>query len=170
MSLAQKYFQIGYVVPDIQKAMAFFKGTLGVPEFYLMEKPELSDETYLGKPSPLQVNLAFGWAGQMQLELIEPLSGESTYSKFLSERPQGGMQHFALQVENFEAGLAEMKAKGYEPVQTGRNGETYFAYFDTTDSIGVYTEILHLSAEEMSAAMGMKKAANPTDPGFSFSS
>jgi hypothetical protein len=32
-TLAQNVFQIGFVVPDIQKAMAFFKERLGVPEF-----------------------------------------------------------------------------------------------------------------------------------------
>lgn len=32
-TLAQNVFQIGFVVPDIHKGMAFFKDKLGVPEF-----------------------------------------------------------------------------------------------------------------------------------------
>ena len=46
--------------------MAFFKDKIGVPEFLFIEKPELQDETYLGKPAPLRLHLAFGWAGEMQ--------------------------------------------------------------------------------------------------------
>lgn len=91
--LADGVFQIGFVVPDIHKAMTFFKGGLGVPEFLFIEKPELQDETYLGKPAPLHVHLAFGWCGDTQIELIEPVSGVSTYSKFLDQNAKGGMHH-----------------------------------------------------------------------------
>ena len=40
-TLAQNVFQIGFVVPDIHKAMAFFKDKLGVPEFLFLEDPGL---------------------------------------------------------------------------------------------------------------------------------
>ena len=55
-TLAKNVFQIGFVVPDIHKGMAFFKDKLGVPEFLFIEKPELQDETYLGKPAPLRLH------------------------------------------------------------------------------------------------------------------
>ena len=38
-TLAQGVYQIGFVVPDIRKGMAFFKDKLGVPEFLFIEKP-----------------------------------------------------------------------------------------------------------------------------------
>ena len=44
-TLAQNVFQIGFVVPDIHKGMAFFKDKLGVPEFLFLEDPGLEDET-----------------------------------------------------------------------------------------------------------------------------
>ena len=40
-TLAQNVFQIGFVVPDIHKGMAFFKDKLGVPEFLFLEIPAL---------------------------------------------------------------------------------------------------------------------------------
>ena len=48
-TLARNVFQVGFVVPDIRKGMAFFKDKLGAPEFLFIEKPELQDETYLGE-------------------------------------------------------------------------------------------------------------------------
>ena len=47
-TLAPGAYQLGIVVPDIHKGMAFFKDKIGVPEFLFIEKPELQDETYLG--------------------------------------------------------------------------------------------------------------------------
>jgi hypothetical protein len=74
-TLARNVFQVGFVVPDIRKGMAFFKDKLGAPEFLFIEKPELQDETYLGEPAPLRLHLAFGWCGDTQVELIQPHCG-----------------------------------------------------------------------------------------------
>ena len=102
--MAQGVYQIGIVVPDIHKGMTFFKDKLGVPEFLFIEKPELQDETYLGKPAPLRLHLAFGWCGDTQVELIQPISGVSTYSKFLDHNPKGGMHHYGIEVPNYAQG------------------------------------------------------------------
>jgi methylmalonyl-CoA/ethylmalonyl-CoA epimerase len=155
-TLAQGVFQIGFVVPDIHKAMAFFKDKLGVPEFLFLEDPGLSDETYLGKPTPLKLNLAFGWCGDTQIELILPIEGVSTYSKFLDHNPQGGMHHYGIEVPNYAQGLKDMEARGLKLVQSGRHNETRFAYYDTTATIGAFTEIVYLQPEEKAFMQSLK--------------
>jgi methylmalonyl-CoA/ethylmalonyl-CoA epimerase len=154
--LAQGVFQMGIVVPDIHKAMAFFKGKLGVPEFLFIEKPELQDETYLGKPAPLGLHLAFGWCGDTQVELIQPITGVSTYSEFLKHNPKGGMHHYGIEVPNYANGVKEMESQGYTLVQAGRHDETKFAYFDTTGVIGTLTEIVYLQPEERAFMHSLK--------------
>jgi catechol 2,3-dioxygenase-like lactoylglutathione lyase family enzyme len=156
-ALAQNVFQIGFVVPDIRKAMAFFKDTLGVPEFLFIEKPELEDETYLGKPAPLRLHLAFGWCGETQVELIQPIAGVSTYSKFLDLNPQGGMHHYGIEIPDYAKGVREMEANGLALVQGGRHNETKFAYFDTTATIGALTELVYLQPEEKAFMQGLKQ-------------
>jgi methylmalonyl-CoA/ethylmalonyl-CoA epimerase len=155
-TLAQDVFQIGFIVPDIHKAMAFFKEKLGVPEFLFIEKSDLQDETYLGKPAPLTQSLAFGWCGNTQIELIRPLTGVSTYSKFLDHNPKGGMHHYAIEVANYAQGVKDMEGRGFALVQAGRHNETKFAYFDTTASIGALTEIVYLQPEERAFMHGLK--------------
>jgi hypothetical protein len=93
-TLAQNVFQIGFVVPDIHKGMAFFKDKLGVPEFLSIEKLELQDEIYLGKPAPLRLHLAFGWCGETQVELIQ----SNHWRKHLLEisRPQSARRYASL--------------------------------------------------------------------------
>ncbi len=156
-TLAKGAYQVGIVVPDIHKAMAFFKDKLGVPEFLFLEDPGLEDETYLGKPAPLRVNLAFGWCGDMQVELIRPIEGVSTYSKFLDHNPQGGIHHYGIEIASYAAGVKEMEATGFPLVQGGRHNETRFAYFDTTGVIGTYTELVYLQPEEKAFMLGLKK-------------
>jgi methylmalonyl-CoA/ethylmalonyl-CoA epimerase len=155
-TLAQNVFQIGIVVPDIHTGMAFFKDKLGVPEFLFIEKPELQDETYLGKPAPLRLHLAFGWCGETQVELIQPLAGVSTYSKFLEHNPLGGMHHYGIEVPDYAKGVREMEAGGFALVQGGRHNETRFAYFDTTGTIGTLTEIGYLQPEERAFMHSLK--------------
>lgn len=154
---AENVFQIGFVVPDIHKGMAFFKEKLGVPEFLFIEKPELQDETYLGRPAPLRLHLAFGWCGDTQIELIQPISGISSYSKFLDRNPKGGMQHYAIEVDDYDRGVKDMQARGLALIQSGRHNETRFGYFDTTSMIGALTEIVYLQPEEKAFMHGLKR-------------
>ena len=155
-TLAQNVFQIGIIVPDIHKAIAFFKEKLGVSEFLFIENSKLQDETYLGKPAPLSQHLAFGWCGDTQIELIQPLTGVSTYSEFLEHNPQGGIHHYAIEVPDYAQGLRDMEARGFTLVQDGRHNETRFAYFDTTGVIGTLTEIVYLQPEEKAYVQSLK--------------
>jgi methylmalonyl-CoA/ethylmalonyl-CoA epimerase len=156
-TLAQNVFQIGFVVPDIHKGMAFFKDKLGVPEFLFIEKPELQDETFLGKPAPLRLHLAFGWCGDTQVELVQPIAGVSTYSQFLDHNPQGGMHHYGIEVADYAQGVKDMEARGLALVQSGRHHETRFGYFDTRGVIGALTEIVYLQPEEKAFMQGLKQ-------------
>jgi methylmalonyl-CoA/ethylmalonyl-CoA epimerase len=155
-TLAQGAYQIGIVVPDIHKGMAFFKDKLGVPQFLFIEKPELQDETYLGKPAPLHLHLAFGWCGDMQVELIQPIAGISTYSKFFDHNRQGGIHHYGIEVPDYAQGVKEMESAGFTLVQGGRHNETRFAYFDTTGVIGALTEVVYLQPEEKAFMLTLK--------------
>jgi catechol 2,3-dioxygenase-like lactoylglutathione lyase family enzyme len=155
-TLALGAYQIGIIVADIHKAMAFFKDKLGVPEFLYIEKPDLQDETYLGKPAPLRLQQAFGWCGDMQVELIQPIAGVSTYSKFLDHNPQGGIHHYGIEVADYAQGVKEMEAAGFTLVQGGRHHETRFAYFDTTGTIGTLTELVYLHPQEKAFMHSLK--------------
>jgi len=154
--LADGVFQIGFVVPNIHGGMTFFKDKLGVPEFLFIEKPELQDETYLGRPTPLHVHLAFGWCGDTQVELIQPVSGVSTYSKFIDQNAMGGMHNYGIEVANYAQAVKDMEGRGYSLVQSGRHNETRFGYFDTTGEVGALTELGYLQPEERAFMWGLK--------------
>jgi catechol 2,3-dioxygenase-like lactoylglutathione lyase family enzyme len=159
VTLADKLFQVAYIVPDIHAAVGFFKEKFGVPNFLLKEDIGGEEQTYRGKPADFRHSIAFGYAGETQIELIQALSGESTYSEFLKQHPNGGVHHLGLLVEDYAAAVADMKARGFELVQSGRNGETRFAYFDVDHPIGTLLEVVYLAAPIRAAFARLKRQA-----------
>jgi len=58
-----------------------------------------------------RVKVAFLEAGEIKLELLEPVSEESPIAKFIEKRGEG-IHHIALGVESIEARIREIKEKG----------------------------------------------------------
>lgn len=158
-ALADKVFQIGYVVPDLHAAIRFFKDTLGVRDFMVWENLMLDDQTYNGAPGDYVQSIAFGYLGDLQVELIQPLSGESTYSAYLRQNPRGGVQHVGILVDDFDAAVAAMTARGFEAVQSGCHGETKLVYFDTGEASGTLTEIITIAPDELAMFERFKQGA-----------
>lgn len=156
-TLADRIFHMAYVVPDLHAALGFFRDKMGVPKFLVKEDVTLQDQTYMGRPADLHQSIAFGFAGPIEIELIQPLSGISSYSEYLKRTPEGGIQHLGLLVDDYDKGIAEMQAKGFNLVQTGRNGETRFGYFDTDRVMGTLTEIVYRAPKEREMFERMKR-------------
>jgi len=143
-SLSKGLFQVAYVVHDIQEAQRFFSQTLGGPRFFVIENITFREYTYRGQPIEARQHTAFGYAGTMQIELIQPISGENTASELL--RQQGmGVHHLGIQVEDFDSAKREMAEQGFMPVESGIAGQcTRFAMFDTRAAIGSDIELVYL--------------------------
>ena len=50
--------------------------------------------------------------GNFKIEILEPLGEDSPISRFLEKRGEG-LHHLAVQVDNIENSLKELKSKGY---------------------------------------------------------
>ena len=59
-----------------------------------------------------KVRTAFLSVGDSNLELLEPVSGDSPIAKFIEKRGEG-IHHLCFRVDNIETHLADLKAKGY---------------------------------------------------------
>jgi methylmalonyl-CoA/ethylmalonyl-CoA epimerase len=58
-----------------------------------------------------KVRVAFLPLGEAEIELLESTSPDGPVAKYIEKNGEG-IQHLALRVDNLEAALAEMKAKG----------------------------------------------------------
>lgn len=86
----RKIVQVAQVVEDIDAVMRHYWEILSIGpwEVYTFAPPVLRECTFKGKPSDATWALALAWVGDTQLELMQPLSGESVYTHFLEKRVQ----------------------------------------------------------------------------------
>ena len=75
--------QLAYVVKDMDAALKYWVDVLKVGPFYLFEHCPLRNQRYRGNPSNVDVTLALGNSGALQIELIVQHNDEpSVYKEF----------------------------------------------------------------------------------------
>jgi catechol 2,3-dioxygenase-like lactoylglutathione lyase family enzyme len=105
---------------------------------------EITGCEYMGKPAmSSSCKMAFFELGNIQLELIEPYGGESTWQEFLDETG-GGIHHIAYQVEDIEEGMKKCQEFGMKLTQYGKYNDASgaYAYFNAREQLGCYIELL----------------------------
>lgn len=162
--LSHGFFQWCVVTPDITATCKQLQQMYGVPGFLMIENGPLNDVDYRGKKIDIRIDMAFGYLGDTNVEVISP-RGEGDYDlyrEFLRERPEGGFHHLGFQVYDFKASTAQLEARFGPSVQSGRfgEGETRFAYYDTRLVTGIYTELICFDLPSL-ALMASLRAGNP---------
>ena len=86
------------------------------------------------------MRLAFGKSGDVEIELIEWVSGETPHKEFL-EAGHEGMHHLRFIVQDLDAKLEEVAAAGYTPIWTKRFGEGLAAAYLERDGDPLILEL-----------------------------
>ena len=140
--------QVGIVVDDIDRTIKVLSEVFGIGPFRTISFPPPDRDdinlTYNGQPGNYTARLAFTQLGSIELELIQPLEGESTWADFLTERGEG-IHHIRFNVPDVKPVINYLAGHGIKTGQTGtglRPG-TSFVYFDTDEKIGFTIEILN---------------------------
>jgi hypothetical protein len=144
--IGKRFDQIAFVVEDLDEAQKTFRDLYGIDGWsvwYDLAKGQ-ARKTYKGEEEDFQFSCAYGFTGDVLIELCRHDGGRSIYKDWLDTKGPG-LNHFAFRLESDEefenAGkIFEESGSPYvmggEMVGTGRWG-----YFDTVEEIGVYTEI-----------------------------
>ncbi|GAG35466.1 unnamed protein product [marine sediment metagenome] len=138
----RKIIQVAQVVKDIDKAMKKYYEILNIGPWsvYTFAPPILRECTFKGKPSDATWVLALAWVGDTQLEIMQPLSGESVYTHFLDKKGEG-FHHIKEWVDDCAASIEEYRMKGIEVIQSGKYDEDEFYYLNTEPELGILYEI-----------------------------
>lgn len=134
--------QVGIVVKDREKSMQQFSSLLGTGPFRLLDLDQ-PEAIVHGKRTHCGAKLAFAQSGPIEIELIEPVEGESTWSEFLRTKGEG-MHHLGIWVPDLNKELARFTEMGIGELQSGENEEVRFSYLDTEGIVGVVIELLQL--------------------------
>ena len=136
--------QVGIIVKDIQKTLDGYVDVLGLekcPDIILTDGPDKSNMKYRGKTSEAVAKLAFVHMGQVDIELIEPVGGPSTWKEFLDEHGEG-VHHIAFFVKGTDQVVAYLEGKGIAKVQQGDYTGGMYTYMDSAAKLGVMLELL----------------------------
>ena len=85
---AQTPVQIAWVTRDLDATEKALTTLLGAKKWVRIPDVHFAPDTctYRGRPADFTAHISFSYAGDTQLELIAPVSGESVYSEFLDPR------------------------------------------------------------------------------------
>ena len=123
---------VGVAVKDLDEAIHVYRDILG----FNLEGVHTMNKRML--------KIAFFSLGESRIELLQPLSPDSTVAKFLETRGEG-IQHLAVKVKNVEATLEEFKSKGVvlidEKPRTGVLGNK-MAFVHPKSTRGVLLELV----------------------------
>ena len=104
-----KVNHVGIAVEDLARATKVYEA-MGLSVQKVEDVPEQ------------KVRVAFIAIGETTIELVQPTSSESTVAVYLEKRGEG-LHHLALEVENIETALGELREQGMRLVdQAPRQG------------------------------------------------
>lgn len=146
LPVAGGFHQICFVSDDRKAMQRFLNSQMGVPRFWEMDNATFENVTYRGAVGEFTIHLSLAYAGDMQIEVIEPVSGPSLYTEFL-EKHGPGLHHMGFFPSDFDAAVRGFEDAGYPIAQGGHFGPTRFAYFDTEAACGSIMELIEDTRE-----------------------
>lgn len=139
--------QVAVVVEDLENAVREWSRILEVGPWtaYTLAPPRLRDCRYRGQAVDFSLRHALAFSGDVQFELVQPLSGPSIFTDHLSRHGEG-LQHLGRYVPDHDAAVADHLARGFTPLQSARGfgaeGDGAFAYFEPPGASGVVVELI----------------------------
>lgn len=143
------HFQNAYVTHDIDKAMRSLAERYGLKDYVTFE-PDMVLKTPDGD-KPSRVRAAFAWAGGLQIELIQPVSGfQDHYLPYLPANKADFIprfHHMAVRRDDIGEMRAEIARLGLPLALEGEVPGLIFVYLDARSSLGHYLEYIWASPE-----------------------
>ncbi len=130
----RKIHHVALVTDDIEKGLRFWRDALGL------------DVSAVREAEGEAAQIAFLPVGEGEIELVRPTTDDSGLAKFLAKRGPG-MHHVCLEVEDIEAMLERLRARGVrlinERPRSGKGGRKY-AFIHPESTGGVLVELYQL--------------------------
>jgi catechol 2,3-dioxygenase-like lactoylglutathione lyase family enzyme len=139
----RKMAQVAIVVKDIEKARKNWAMVLGmdVPEVSIAKSHPSRPTKYKGTPSSAEAKLAFFNLENIQIELIEPLGGNSTWQEFLDTKGEG-IHHIAFMVKGIDGLERRFEMQGMHTDQNGGWDGGAYSYINAMQMLGCELELL----------------------------
>ncbi|HSW11847.1 MAG TPA: VOC family protein [Solimonas sp.] len=152
--------QLGYVVADLDRAVRAWSTQFGVGPWMRFRNVSLLS-TFRGQPSTPLIDLALGYRGDVQIELIQQRNdAPSPYRAFI-DAGREGLHHIAFLSERVEEDLQRAHAQGLELACDIRMPSGRYVYLQSPE-LGeqMYIELLEATPQMLGMfAEGVAAAA-----------
>lgn len=139
--------QLAWVVDDIEAAEADFIRCDGITGWTRLADIRFGPETteLHGKAADFVAHISLAYVGDLQLELIQPVSGTSLYTEFLASTGSG-LHHVCFYVDDLDDALKAAFTDGRDVAMSGTmaDGEIRFAYLEGGIGTVPYIELAQL--------------------------
>ena len=116
-----------------------------MPEPITTATADTTNIRYHGQTTPARAKLAFFDMGQINIELIEPIEGPSTWREFLDAKGEG-VHHIAFRIKDTDRIVAELATRDMPVAQQGEYTGGRYTYIDSAPALGVVLELLESTA------------------------
>ena len=142
--------QIGVVVRNIEDYLRAIEAVLKVRPNIVVKIPNETmtnlERHYYGESEDFSAMLAFFNFDAIQLEVIQPLTGKSVWKDFLERRGEG-IHHIRFGIADMAACDEHFAGLGIKKAQDGYSTKNIeglkWAYFDTEEKLGFFTEVIN---------------------------
>jgi catechol 2,3-dioxygenase-like lactoylglutathione lyase family enzyme len=159
-SSSWRMMQIGLVVRDMDASVAKFSA-MGFGPFVPKLLPPDSKVVINNNSTDFDVNVLRSMIGNVELELCQPVKGESPHQEFLDSKGEG-IQHILFEVQDIEAELARLTEVGATVILKIDFKGGGLAYVDL-NTCGFVVELIQLpkdNPEQMEIVLSLD-APNP---------
>jgi methylmalonyl-CoA/ethylmalonyl-CoA epimerase len=143
--------QVAIVCRDIEATSKRWAAVLGVdpPQIRTTKPGHEVKVIFRGRPSEGQAKLAFIKLGQVTLELIQPVGGDTSWKQYLDTNGEG-VQHIAFQVADMDKTIQSFGDSGMAVLHQGRYDDDSgaYVYVDSAKALGVTLELLRPDAKK----------------------
>lgn len=141
--------QIGLIVDDLEGTMEVLEKTFGIGPFRIVDFPPPGEDVvmkYKGEDAAFTAKFCFFDLGNIEFEIIQPLTGKTVWRDFLDTHGPG-LHHIKFSVPEHGPSRSYLESQGFEIEQmgssVGKNAGKEWVFYNTLESIGFAIETMN---------------------------
>ncbi|GAA0181808.1 hypothetical protein SH2C18_42890 [Clostridium sediminicola] len=142
--------QIGLIVDDLDTTLEKFEKIFGIGPFRVVDFPPEGEENitmkYKGEDEKFTAKFCFYNLGNIEFEIIQPLTGKTIWRDFLDEKGPG-LHHIKFLVPTHDESREYLLDNGFNISQmgssVGKNAGKEWVFYDTDDTLGFALEMMN---------------------------
>ncbi|MET0658752.1 MAG: VOC family protein [Steroidobacteraceae bacterium] len=155
--------QLGYIVEDAAAAAAEWAERVGAGPFYVLDRNPMDDCYFRGERTPVEIRLAFGYWGSVQVELVQPLTTGPSFYREALRSGAGKLNHCAAIVTDLDTLLQQRNLQDRVILRGSMQSGLKFVYLEEYLPGGLHLELIQATPSTLGAFAGMEAIARSWD-------